>query len=145
MALLTASGPSARARSVGRPDSWIRSTPGRLTSWAVLLVVLGVLAGLTVVVGIVQRTALVNAVGTRRPGRGRGVPLARRAAPGGYPRRVDRGPALPGPADQPAVQRRPAGGHRRRAGDARLDHGGLAERRQPPRHRPAGRLRPGRP
>ena len=69
MALLTAPAASVRVeprgRSGGRAGTWLQSTPGRLTTWTVLLVVLGVLAGVTAVVGVVQRTALVDAVGTR--------------------------------------------------------------------------------
>ena len=66
MALLTAPAssvrPEARVRSGGRLAARARSTPGRLTALMLLLVVLGLLAGIAAAVGIMQRSALVGGV-----------------------------------------------------------------------------------
>jgi hypothetical protein len=68
MALLTAPAADARtpARSPARSrvTARVSSTPGRLTMLAVLLSLLGVLAGIVTVVGLLQRAALVQAVQT---------------------------------------------------------------------------------
>src|SRR5690348_8411491 len=68
MALLTAPGRGAqiaerdrnRGRSGGRIAARARSTPGRLTALMILLVLLGLLAGIASVVGVAQRGALVD-------------------------------------------------------------------------------------
>jgi alkylhydroperoxidase/carboxymuconolactone decarboxylase family protein YurZ len=66
MAVLTAGArPAAGARPGNRVAARARSTPGRLTQLAVLLSVLGVIAGFTTVVGLIQRGAAVDAVATR--------------------------------------------------------------------------------
>ncbi len=66
MALLTAPAssvrPDARVRPGGRLAARARSTPGRLTGFMLLLVVLGLLSGIAAVVGIMQRSALVDEV-----------------------------------------------------------------------------------
>lgn len=64
MALLTAPVRRAqtedRGRTGGRLAARARSTPGRLTALMLLLVGLGVLAGITSVVGVTQRSTLVD-------------------------------------------------------------------------------------
>jgi hypothetical protein len=71
MALLTA--PAASVRSAAAPSGGnriaarLRSTPGRLTSLAVGLALLAVLTGVVAIVGVVQRSARVDAV-THRSG-----------------------------------------------------------------------------
>src|SRR2546430_8195005 len=66
MALLTAPVPGVRTGTGVGPGSRIaaraRSTPGRLTALMVLLALLGLLAGIASVVGIMQRSALVDGV-----------------------------------------------------------------------------------
>src|SRR5256886_7485788 len=66
MALLTAPVPDVRTGTRVGPGSRIaaraRSTPGRLTALMVLLALLGLLAGIASVVGIMQRSALVDGV-----------------------------------------------------------------------------------
>ncbi|TML23556.1 MAG: hypothetical protein E6G35_14010 [Actinobacteria bacterium] len=68
MALLTAPAadvPTVAGPRPGRVAARARSTPGRLTLLAVVLSVLGVLAGVIAGVGLVQRGGSVNAVGSR--------------------------------------------------------------------------------
>jgi alkylhydroperoxidase/carboxymuconolactone decarboxylase family protein YurZ len=69
MALLTAPAADLRSAPPERPVSRIaaraRSTPGRFALLMALLSVLGMLAGVAVVVGLVQRAAKVDAVSTR--------------------------------------------------------------------------------
>jgi hypothetical protein len=66
MALLTAPKPSAlpgdRVRTGGRIAARARSTPGRLTALMLFLALLGVLAGIAGLVGVVQRSTLVDGV-----------------------------------------------------------------------------------
>ena len=66
MAVLSAPPAEIRnGRRVGRLAARARSTPGRLTELMLGLALLGLLAGLAAVVGTVQRSSLVDGVGTR--------------------------------------------------------------------------------
>ncbi len=68
MALLTAgTRPVAQAPAVAAAGRMarVRSTPGRLTLLTLALVGLGLLAGISATIGLVQRGAAVDAVATR--------------------------------------------------------------------------------